>query len=192
MRWKCSLCDLWLLKMTTVKAFNCIANSTTIQPLKRPYYCCGWYAPPKSFSGTYIIYKTGSTQLKCGVDDICTGPNGIPIKLELETECGGGYFGGNGAYTYIWKSQPNYLVYGFVSLQLCNLPDGSNPPIVLGLQSIFAFEDPHEEGEQTSFECSYDLNTKQFNFNFKSTFFADFGNGDTFYRYVELDKVEMK
>lgn len=172
-----------------VKTFNCVSNSTPIEPLKRPYYCCGWYKPPKSFSGIYKIYRTGnpSGNLRCGVDDICTGPQGIPIKLELENECGD-----PNVSTYLWKSNPNYLVYAFRIFRLCALPDGSDAPTSVGIQTVFKFEDPYEEGDQTYFECSYNLTTKEYKFRYKNLFFVDFGNGDTFFRETDLDTVEME
>lgn len=160
-----------------IKTFNCISTSTPIVPLKRPYYCCGWYEPPKWFSGKYVIYRTGNPPPTCGRNNnICTGPEGIPIKLELESDCGA---------IYIWKSKPDYEVFGFYTFQLCTSPDGSDS------KTTFIYNDPYCQDCFLT-ECSYDLITKEYKFLFKNEFFLDYGNGNTFYRYVELDTVKME
>lgn len=175
-----------------IKTFNCISTSTPIVPLKRPYYCCGWYKPPKWFSGKYVIYRTGNLpfQFPCGIYDVCTGPNGVPIKLELESECSGENADASRFYNYIWKPNGDqYGVIATVTLRLCNIPDGSNPPIE---KPVFSFSDFYEEAELQFFECSYNTITKEYKFGYKSEYIIDYGGGNLFRRYVELDTVKIE
>lgn len=166
-----------------IKTFNCISTSTPIVPLKRPYYCCGWYEPPKWFSGKYIITKSGNPPyFYCGVNDICTPSEGVAMKLERENDC---------SFSYIWKSNPQYLVFAFYNFQLCAQPDGSDVLTTFGYNSVFGFEDPPGGGIE-QFECSYNLITKQHYFSYKNTIDYNDGKGNTFYRYVEIDTVKME
>jgi len=165
-----------------IKTFNCISTSTPIVPLKRPYYCCGWYEPPKWFSGKYIITKSGNPPYYCGVNDVCTPSEGVAMKLERESNC---------SFSYIWKSNPQYLVFAFYNFQLCAQPNGSDVLTTFGYNSVFNFEDPPGGGIE-QFECSYNLITKQHYFSYKNTIDYNDGNGNTFYRYVELDTVKME
>jgi hypothetical protein len=169
----------------TTKAFNCISNSTSIEPLKRPYYCCGWALPPLSFSGKWICVFTGNPPI---YTPLVTTMSGVDFKYELASECIFFVNPSNNVpfYRYEVPGNPGFLGGMLVeaTLELCSQQNGSDkqPFYPLNVPPLLA---------PPTFECSYNIITKQHTFRWESTGFYDFGGGDTAYISLVFDTVEL-
>lgn len=170
--------------MATIQTFNCTGAGTTIVPLKRPYYCCGWALPPLSFSGRYTCYKTGTPPVGCNE----TGPEGVAIKYELMSDCIFDLLSGNIPryidYVEVLNDPPVISAQLWISLDFCVEPDGSD-------KEPFAVVNPPVLAAPYEFECSYDIPTGNHTFHWESTGTLDFGGGNTVYISLVFDTVEF-
>lgn len=158
------------------QTFNCTGAGTTITPLPRPYYCCGWGLRPTSFSGRYTCSTSGGSPFypECDATD-------QPFTLTLTDDCYKSFFGG---YTY---TQGNYgfFIYMAVRLGLCANADGSD-----GMPGSVAIYQP---GFITvnSQSCSYNKDLNQYNFYYNATSVEDRGAAGIMTLDVIIDTVTM-
>lgn len=172
----------------TTQTFNCTGAGTSITPLKRPYYCCGWALPPLSFSGTWICHKTGSPPFGCTE----TGVDGVAFKFELESECIYNLLPGNNPYfryIEVLGNTPDLSgSYLLIGLTLCSSPDGTgnfdgtwqlyNPPVSAGSPTVVK-------------DCSYNVTTKVGYFYYENSSYYDDGMGNTLTTSIVVDTVEL-
>lgn len=158
------------------QTFNCTGAGTTIVPLPRPYYCCGWAVPPLSFSGRYSCSTTGGPPLY----PECDATN-QPFTLSLTSECYSSFFAG---YSYT-QGTSGFFIYMAVNLGLCAVPNGSD-----GMPGVVSIYQP---GFITvnSQSCSYIKNLNQYNFYYNATSIVDNGMGTIVTIDVIIDTVAM-
>lgn len=158
------------------QTFNCTGAGTTITPLPRPYYCCGWGVPPLSFSGKYTCTTVGGppTYPECDATD-------QPFTLELVSDCYSSFFGG---YSYA-QGTSGFFIYMSVNPGLCASPDGSDgvPASVNIFQPGFI--------TVNSLSCSYDKDAGTYSFYYNATSVQDYGSGHIVTIDVTIDTVTM-
>lgn len=164
------------------QTFNCTGAGTTITPLPRPYYCCGWGVAPSSFSGRYTCTTSGGPPPY----DFCDATN-KPFSLILTSICRD-----NGTYYYTQTGDPavlsGYPPWARVSLNLCVLPDGSD-----GASTAFILAEPPVPEDITSFSvsCSYNSNSGAYSFNLQRVTVTTISPGYTVTTTVIIDTVTM-
>lgn len=155
----------------TVQTFNCTTPSTSVTPLPRPYWCCGWGVPPLSFSGRYTCTTTGGSPL---LTPFCDATD-QPFTLPLYDYClvGGSFY----LYTI-----PSFPIYAYVHLHLCTLPDGSDG-------SAAGFFISGSTDTINSISCSYSGGA--YNFYLDQTSVLNYVGGITSTVNIIVDTVTM-
>ena len=168
-----------------IKTFNCTGNGTTITPLPRPYWCCGWGIPPASFSGKYSCTTVGGPPIY----SYCDATN-QPFTLTLVSVC---KEYGPGTYGYIYTTTgtlppTNYPRSLTVYLNLCTMPDGSDG--ATGAVVVQEPDDPTSIVSQTT-TCSYDVDTGAYSFYFNRVCVVEVSPGYTVTVNLTIDTVTM-